>query len=180
MNTPAPPARASGWRPLAMLAALLGLAVLVPATVLLRSPSRPSPDRGDPAPDLSLRLRDGSALTLGSLGDRVVVLHFCGSWNPECVNDAQVLADARARYSEAAVAFVDVLVDDDFVRSAQVYRRATWPVTTDPGRRTARAYSVHGVPQTFFIDRRRRVNAHFIGPLAGATVDGQLELLLGS
>ena len=40
-----------------------------------------------------------------------------------------------------------------------------WPVVADPGSRTALAYGVYGIPETFVIGPDGRVTAKHVGPV---------------
>jgi cytochrome c biogenesis protein CcmG/thiol:disulfide interchange protein DsbE len=54
----------------------------------------------------------------------------------------------------------------------------SYPTTVEPGNRTARAYGVTGVPETFVIDRSGRLVHHFIGPVSREELAEQLDPLL--
>jgi cytochrome c biogenesis protein CcmG/thiol:disulfide interchange protein DsbE len=64
-----------------------------------------------------------------------------------------------------------VLVGVDFQDdhpSALAYLAGTgagWPVVADPGSRTALAYGVYGIPETFVIGPDGRVTAKHVGPV---------------
>ena len=169
------PARTRG-RPALLLVAVLAAALVVPAALLLRPARDPAPKPGQDAPEFSLRRRDGSRLTLGDLAGRPVVLHFCGSWTPECTQDKDLLVEEWRRWGDR-IAFVDVLVTDDLESGAELYGELPWPATEDPGGRTAHAYSVDGVPQTFFIGADGKIAARSFG-LADPPLDDRLRLLV--
>jgi cytochrome c biogenesis protein CcmG/thiol:disulfide interchange protein DsbE len=44
--------------------------------------------------------------------------------------------------------------------------RTTWPVVADPGARTALAYGVYGIPETFLIGPDGRVEARRVGAVS--------------
>jgi cytochrome c biogenesis protein CcmG/thiol:disulfide interchange protein DsbE len=65
------------------------------------------------------------------------------------------------------VVLVGVDFQDDHP-SALAYLAGTgagWPVVADPGSRTALAYGVYGIPETFVIGPDGRVTAKHVGPV---------------
>lgn len=157
----------AGRRSFLLVAGALVLGTVVPAALLLQDGGdAAAPERGDAAPRFD---------ALPAVGERPVVLHFCGSWNPLCEEDAEWLAEVRDR-----VAVVDVLVEDDPDRAASRYEEwgVTWPLVEDGGGEIAAAYGVEGVPQTFFVYRDGRVAARNFGALAPTTLAGRVDDLL--
>lgn len=183
---PADPARRSRRRsPFLLVAAAVAVATIVPTSLLFRRATDPGtgdpPERGDTAPAFAGRTESGDVVSLERLSGQPVVLHFCGSWNPLCDEDLEVLAaalvDHRADRPGSDLAVVDVLVDDDLGRAKDFYRErgADWLVIADPDAVIARAYGVVGVPQTFFVDRRGRIAARNFGALAPTTLAGRID-----
>jgi cytochrome c biogenesis protein CcmG, thiol:disulfide interchange protein DsbE len=138
---------------------LVGLAVALPVVGLLvaslpRDPTRiDSPLIGRPAPPFRLTPLDGGApLTLESLHGRAVVLNFWATWCVPCVAEHAAIAQA-ARESGAQIAFIGVVYEDQepAVREFLRERGASYPMAMDPEGRTAIAYGVYGVPETFFL-----------------------------
>ena len=145
------------------LAAWLGLAGLGRDPGAIRSPLL---DR--PAPDFALRTLGADRMVrLADLRGQVVVLNFWASWCAECRLEHPALSAAWSRFRDAGVVLVGVDFQDDHP-SALAYlagTRASWPVVADPGSRTALAYGVYGIPETFVIGPDGRVTAKHVGPV---------------
>ena len=54
----------------------------------------------------------------------------------------------------------------------------TWPAVEDPGSRTALAYGVYGIPETFFIGPDGQIAAKEVGPVSFSRIAEQVDRLL--
>ncbi len=94
-----------------------------------------------------------------------VVLNFWASWCDPCRGEAGRLERAWQQSRRRGVLFLGLNQQDaredagDFLRQFAI----TFPQVRDPGKETAQAWGVTGIPETFFIDRRGRVVSHVIG-----------------
>jgi cytochrome c biogenesis protein CcmG, thiol:disulfide interchange protein DsbE len=166
-RTEAAPASAAGEGrprralPLAAVVAAVALAAWLLSAGLQRDPTAiRSPLLGRPAPDFALRTLEGDrTVRLGELRGQVVVVNFWASWCAECRVEHPALSAAWDRFRDAGVVLVGVDFQDNHP-SALAYLAGTgtgWPVVADPGSRTALAYGVYGVPETFVIGPDGRV-----------------------
>ena len=114
-------------------------------------------------------LADGR-VELAELRGTPVVLNFWASWCIPCKDEAPLLA-ASAQAHRRAVAFLGLDIQDFSSDARRFLRRFGVPYSSvrETGDKTYRAYGLTGVPETYFIDSRRRVVAHAIG---GVTRDG--------
>lgn len=161
----APPRRRARWwwvflLPIAAFALLL-------ATGLGRDPTAlPSRLVGEPAPGFSLPALDGGGtIELERFRGQVVVVNFWASWCFECRQEHPALLAAWDRYRERGVVFVGIDFEDTEA-DALAYAEAMggdWPLVTDPGSRTAIAFGVFGVPETFVIAPDGTVAAKRVG-----------------
>jgi cytochrome c biogenesis protein CcmG/thiol:disulfide interchange protein DsbE len=175
-TVPAPAGAAVGQRRprrvallLAAVAAVVALAAWLLSAGLQRDPTAiRSPLLGRPAPDFALRtLRGDRMVRLGDLRGQVVVVNFWASWCAECRVEHPALSAAWSRFRDAGVVVVGVDFQDDQA-NALAYLTQTgtsWPVVADPGSRTALAYGVYGIPETFLIGRDGKVAAKQVGPV---------------
>lgn len=139
-----------------------------------------SPLLDEPAPTFSLApLEGGEPLSLEDLRGDIVVVNFFASWCLECRNEHDDLTSTANAFAEQGVTFVHIAYQEsppaslDFLdeagRSPAAYYLA------DPGSRTAIAYGVFGIPETFFIDEDGVVVGKIIGEsdafILGATID---------
>ena len=152
---------------------VIGLIVALPLVALLfaslsRDPTRiESPLNGRPAPAFRLAPLDGGApLTLDSLRGRVIVLNFWATWCVPCVEEHAALAQAAQQFGRET-AFLGVVYEDSApeVRTFLGRSGAAYPMVMDEGGRTAIAYGVYGVPETFFISADGVIVDKHVGPL---------------
>jgi cytochrome c biogenesis protein CcmG/thiol:disulfide interchange protein DsbE len=134
------------------------------------------------APDFTLSLFDGGQLSLSELRGQVVVINVWASWCPPCREEAPVLERAWRRYRDRGVTFVGVDYMDTEPAALAYLKEfgVTYPNGPDLGSHIARAYSVQGVPETFFITPEGEIAEVFVGPLNETRLAGILERLLAA
>ncbi len=157
---------------------LVGLALVVPllAVLLVNLGRDPhlirSPLVGKPAPPFALApVGGGAPVSLEALRGRPVVLNFWATWCMPCLQEHPALQEAARRLGPGAV-FLGVVYEDDEsnVRSFLARYPSAYPSLMDPGTRTAIAYGVQGVPETYFIDRQGVIVAKYVAPLETDTL----------
>jgi cytochrome c biogenesis protein CcmG, thiol:disulfide interchange protein DsbE len=168
-----------------MLLATVGTAVLAVvallATGLGRDPSAPaSPLVGRAAPDFTLAQLDGPPVTLSKLRGQVVVINFWASWCAECHTEQSALNETWQQFRDSGVVVVGVNFQDasvdarDYVRTAGV----SYPIVEDKDSRTALAFGLRGIPETFIVDRSGRTVDRVIGPVDAAKLASQINSVL--
>jgi len=122
---------------------------------------------GQRAPTFTLHTLDGRRLSLSSFHGHPVVLNFWASWCQECKNEHPYLLSLERRFQQEGVTMLGVTYNDSAgsARSFIRDRGAPWPALRDPGERTAVAYGVTGVPETFVIDGHGVIRFHTAGPV---------------
>jgi cytochrome c biogenesis protein CcmG/thiol:disulfide interchange protein DsbE len=156
---------------------IAGAAVVVPLLVVLilnirRDPhSVRSPLIGRQAPSFSLPpVAGGAPMSLDSLRGRPVVVNFWATWCVPCFQEHAALSSAAQALRD--VQFVGVVYEDEEARTRAFLqeRPSAYPSLLDADGRTAIAYGVFGVPETFFIDRTGRIVEKYVGPLDQETI----------
>ena len=152
---------------------LAGLLVVVPLLGILvlnigRDPHAfNSPMIGLPAPAFTLNAVGGGApVSLASLRGRPVVINFWATWCVPCYEEHAVLV-AAAREAGDSVQFLGVIYEDEEDRVGDFLSRqgSAYPSLMDDNGKTAMAYGIYGVPETFFVDAQGRIAAKYTGPL---------------
>lgn len=160
-----------------------GLAVVLPLIALLvvglgRDPHQmASPLVGRPAPPFSLRPAGGGPpVSLESLRGRPVVLNFWATWCQPCFKEHGVLAEGARGYG-SSVQFLGVIYEDQEPLVLDFLRRqgSAYPSLMDEDGKTAIAFGVYGVPETFFIDAQGTIVEKFVGPLSGPSLAAQVD-----
>jgi cytochrome c biogenesis protein CcmG/thiol:disulfide interchange protein DsbE len=165
-----------------------GLLVLVVAGVAMWQPGmgsligragRPLP--GQPAPDFTLDLLDGSRLSLSDLRGQVVVLNFWTTWCPPCADELPDLEALWSEYQAQGVVFVGIAVQEEKAEVREMGSRfgLTYPLGLDPEERIATPYGITGVPETFMIDPQGQAAVVYVGPVDAAELRQDLDRLLG-
>ncbi len=141
---------------------------------------------GEPAPAIELARfdGDGSVSTADFAGD-VVVVNFWASWCTGCRVEHDALLSASDDYADAGVTFLGINSQDEHGAAVafldELGRGEHYEYAVDDRSRAAFAYGVHGMPETFFIDRDGVVVGRVVGPvtaeLLSTTLDG---LLIGA
>ena len=149
-----------------------GAAVAVPllAVLLLNLGRDPhtvrSPLVGHLAPHFSLAPAGGGAqVDLASLRGSPVILNFWATWCVPCIAEHEALAAAARKAPE--VRFLGLLYEDEESRAEAflAQRGRAYPTLIDPQGRTAIAYGVAGVPETFAIDAQGGIVEKRAGPV---------------
>ncbi|HEV7654670.1 MAG TPA: TlpA disulfide reductase family protein [Mycobacteriales bacterium] len=166
---------------LALVAALVAGVVAVLSTGLGRDPAATaSPLVGRTAPDFTLSGLDGPAVTLSTLRGQVVIVNFWASWCAECHDEQDALDQTWQRYRDAGAVVLGVDFQDttDGARDYVHQSGLTYPVVEDKDSRTALAYGIRGIPETFLLDRSGRIVNRIIGRVDAAVLAAQVDPLV--
>jgi cytochrome c biogenesis protein CcmG, thiol:disulfide interchange protein DsbE len=151
--------------------------IAVLAVGLGKNPSEiRTPLIGKPAPSFALRdVVTGRTIDLASLRGKPVVLNFWATWCRPCWFEHPVLVENAMKRSD--VQFLGVVFQDTeqnilgFLRE----RGSSYPTVVDDRGKTAIAYGVGGVPETYFLDANGVIAAKFTGPLTEKDLDDYLK-----
>jgi thiol-disulfide isomerase/thioredoxin len=164
----------------------------------------PEPLEG-PAPEFSLKARDGRTVSLQSLKGRTVLLNFWATWCAPCLQELPHLAALARKLEERAVVLVLISVDRDWsavgtmakdIQDAHPAKAGPWNdaalllqgqlanviLLLDPAEKSAHAYGTRKYPETYLIDPEGNLKTKFVGPKAWgyqAAVE-YLQKLIGS
>ena len=172
--------RALTWVGIGAIAATVILAVVLASRFGIDPGLVDSPLIGKPAPAFELgKLAGDGEVSLASLRGEIVIVNFFASWCLECRNEHGDLVATADSFADDGVTFVQITYQEDAEQSLQYLAEAGTSEATfylaDPGSRTAIAYGVFGIPETFFIDADGTVVGKIIGEadalILGATID---------
>jgi cytochrome c biogenesis protein CcmG/thiol:disulfide interchange protein DsbE len=168
------------WAGLAVVGGTVVLAVVLASRFGSDPGLVESPLLGNPAPEFDLPGLDGSeGAALSDLRGEIVVLNFFASWCLECREEHDDLVATSDSFAGDGVRFVQVAYQEQAEETLAYLEGAGSSPNTlylaDPGSRTAIAYGVFGIPETFFIDPEGTVVGKIIGEsdalILGATID---------
>jgi cytochrome c biogenesis protein CcmG/thiol:disulfide interchange protein DsbE len=161
-------------------AAVIALLVLTLLGYALLADPIEAPQVGSPVPDFQLTALDGDPMNLGGQQGSVVVINFFASWCAPCRQEAAALEQTWRKYQDRGVQFFGIAYKDADSRAQAFLDEfdVTYPSTVERGNRTARAYGVTGVPETFVVDQQGLLVRHFLGPITQAQLSQELDRLL--
>lgn len=155
---------------------------LLLATGLGRDPHElPSELIGTRAAPFALPLLGGEeTVDLATLRGQVVVVNFWASWCQPCREEHPVLRATWERYRERGVVIVGVDFEDteEAALAFSEEMGGDWPLVSDPGSRTAIAYGVFGVPETFVIAADGTITAKTVGAVSYEWLTDEIEAAL--
>ena len=121
---------------------------------------------GDPAPDFSVALFDGSHLTLSELRGKVVLLNFWAAWCPPCRQElTRVQKDLIDRFAGRDFLFLPVSRGEKRSDVAAFREKTgyTFPMGLDSTRTIYDRYATNFIPRNYLIDRDGRIITATIG-----------------
>ena len=147
--------------------AVAAFVVLVPVWTAGAAPTH--------TPNVVLQQADGSPVPLAAYEGKVLLVDFWASWCVPCVQEHAALTNA-ARLMGGDARFYGVVYEDEEARAKDflAMRGSAYPSLADPDSKTAIAYGVFGVPETYFISPGGTIADKFVGPL---TPDAIAELV---
>jgi cytochrome c biogenesis protein CcmG/thiol:disulfide interchange protein DsbE len=125
-----------------------------------------SPLIGKPAPEFALKaVGTGQTIDIAALRGKPVVLNFWATWCVPCYQEHPVLVQNAQIIPN--VQFIGVVFNDteDKINAFLRERGSAYPTLLDEQGKTAIAYGVGGVPETYFLNRRGVIVAKFTGPM---------------
>lgn len=118
----------------------------------------------------------GQTLQLRGLRGYPVVVNFWASWCVPCKQEAPRLNTA-AQHHAGSVAFLGIDVQDltSDARTFLRHHHVRYPSLRDNGGATYDGYGLTGVPETYWIDRRGRIVAHYAGPVSSSQLEAGIR-----
>lgn len=151
------------WVMLALIVIIIAVIVLLPSCGnrsakggASQSDSTTLVKVGDPAPDFSVALFDGSHLTLSELRGKVVLLNFWATWCPPCRQElTRVQKDLIDRFAGRDFLFLPVSRGEKRSDVAAFREKTgyTFPMGLDSTRTIYDRYATNFIPRNYLIDR---------------------------
>ncbi|MDA8313507.1 MAG: TlpA disulfide reductase family protein [Actinomycetota bacterium] len=168
------------WVAGAVLAVLVGVAVVVATRPSSQATQVQSPLVGHRAPTLRATTLAGGHFSLSAERGHYVYVNFFASWCPPCQQEEPALVDfafRESRLGSSGARLVSVVFNDT-VRDARRFVSdwgVRWPVVLDDEGTIANRYGVGSPPMTFLVDPAGVVVGTWIGPVTVAQLDQMLS-----
>lgn len=139
-----------------------------------------SPLIGKPAPTFALReVGTGRTVDISEFRGKPLVINFWATWCGPCWEEHPILV-ANARMLQPRVQFLGVVFQDEErkILDFLTQRGAGYPTLVDEKGKTAIAYGVGGVPETFFLDANGVIVAKYNGPMSADAIRENLQKVM--
>lgn len=112
-----------------------------------------------PAPDFTLKTRDGSNLKLSEYRGDVVMLNFWASWCGPCRKEMPLLEKIQQKYARLGFQLIGMNVDEDTAAAERFLKDVpvSFPIALDNTGSVSKQYNVKAMPTTVMIDRNGTV-----------------------
>jgi cytochrome c biogenesis protein CcmG/thiol:disulfide interchange protein DsbE len=131
-----------------------------------------SPLIGKPAPAFALReIGTGRTIDIAALKGKPLVINFWATWCGPCWEEHPILV-ANAKAMQPDVQFLGVVFQDseEKIQNFLTQRGTAYPTVVDDRGKTAIAYGVGGVPETYFLNASGTIVAKHNGPIDSDTL----------
>lgn len=120
---------------------------------------------GDTAPEFQVVANNGSTVTRGNYGGKVLILNFWASWCAPCVRETPALEELHRNLRDAGVVVLGISVDKHEKKYREFLKRfnVTFLTAHDPGKIVGDSYGTYRYPETYVIDRNGKVVQKIIG-----------------
>jgi cytochrome c biogenesis protein CcmG/thiol:disulfide interchange protein DsbE len=134
-------------------------------------------DRAETWPRRQRSAIEDGRISLGELRGSPAVINFWASWCIPCKDEAPRLA-ASAREHAGEVAFLGIDVQDFKSDARRFLDRFDTPYVAvrDGGGSTYAGYGLTGVPETYWLDTRGRIVAHYAGEISRDQLEQGIRL----
>lgn len=126
-----------------------------------------SPLIGKPAPTFALRqVGTNQTIDVSQFRGKPLVINFWATWCGPCWEEHPVLV-ANAQMLSPQVQFLGVVFQDkeEKILGFLEQRGSSYPTVVDDAGKTAIAYGIGGVPETFFLNKDGVIVAKYNGPM---------------
>jgi len=139
-----------------------------------------SPLINTPAPEFSLReVGTNKTIDLTQYRGKPLIINFWATWCGPCWEEHPSLV-ASARQLQPDVQFLGVVFQDkeEKILGFLAQRGTAYPTVVDEKGKTAIAYGVGGVPESYFLDANGTIRAKYVGPMDGDIIQENLQKVL--
>lgn len=154
--------------------AIIIISILIAGAIILIYTSKKGADLpqtktivGLNAPELELKDNTGNIYTLSALKGTVLFINFWASWCEPCKTEMPSIQALYDRFKEdKRFRMLTVLYNDDYSKAVNYMKDhgLQFPLLTDSDGKTAGAYGITGVPETYIVDKKGILKKRVLGP----------------
>jgi len=133
------------------------------------------------APDFTLKDMEGNSFTLSEHEGKVIVLNVWATWCPPCRKEIPDFIDIQREMRDEGVLFVGVSVDREgweVVRPFAEKYEINYPLVVDDGTINQKYGPFRGIPTTFIINKKGKVEYVAPGMIDQSILQPVLEKLV--
>jgi cytochrome c biogenesis protein CcmG/thiol:disulfide interchange protein DsbE len=158
---------------------ILALTALAALTACSSAGASRSAAVGQPAPNWTKPVSDGTTLSTQSLRGKPVYLNFFATWCPPCNEEAPDVNALQKQYASSGLRVVGVDELEDAKKAAQFVRKYSlvYPAVVDDGTLQS-AYDVNGLPVHVFIDRNGVIRKIVRGEMTKKDIAASIQSIL--
>jgi peroxiredoxin len=132
-------------------------------------------------PGFSAVTSDGKTVNLADYAGKPLWLTFGASWCPDCRAEAPDVEAAYQKYKDQGLNVLGVFISESAtdISSYAGHVGFTFPIAVDQNTKIASAYRTMGIPTHFFIGADGKIKDVKIGALDPATMDSEIQGILG-
>lgn len=128
-----------------------------------------SGQKGDWAPNFSLKDLRGNKVKLSNFRGKYVILNFWATWCPPCVDEMPSYQKLAVEHPEVIILAINFDEDEQTVRKFVDEKHLTFAVLLDKGGKVKDSYGVDGFPETFMINP----DGKLVKKILGGPIDWQ-------
>jgi len=140
-----------------------------------------APVAGAIPPGFSAVTFDGKTVNLKDYAGKPLWLTFGASWCPDCRAEAPDVEAAYQKYQAQGLNILGVFISESSSDIKTYADRVgmTFPIVVDENTKIASQYRTMGIPTHFFIGADGKIKDVKIGALDPATMDSEIQAILG-
>jgi peroxiredoxin len=139
-------------------------------------------EKGNTAPNFTLKSRSGENLKLSEFRGEVVMINFWASWCGPCRQEMPELESLYQRYKPMGFTLLGINVDDQIKNADKMLKQipVSFPVLYDSEHKVSDLYKVAAMPTTILLDRNGTIHDIHLGYQPGMEklYQEQIEALL--
>lgn len=131
------------------------------------------------APDFELQDTSGKVWKLSALRGQVVFINFWATWCPPCREEMPSMQELHKVMPQDRFKMLTILSNDEPALAKNFLAKvgADFPVLLDLLSKTAKAYGLTGVPETFIVDKEGVLRQKYLGPRDWSSVEAQKMIM---